>query len=134
MKRIQYHSHGGPQALMPGAEWVARQTDVALTAAVRNAMAKIDGVTSPSMRPSRDEPPSKSQPPLDRPRQVSIWGSIGGRFGSSASYGSLGAMTTEPSVSARSGRPSWVSTRRNEASAGWCERDQRYRLFDEPES
>lgn len=42
-------------ALVVGAQWVARQPDAALAQAIRNALAKIDGVLSPAMRPALDD-------------------------------------------------------------------------------
>ncbi|QNQ10422.1 helix-turn-helix transcriptional regulator [Sphingomonas alpina] len=42
-------------ALVVGAQWVSRQTDPALAHAVRNALAKIDGVLAPEMREALDD-------------------------------------------------------------------------------
>ena len=42
-------------ALVIGVEWVSRQTDAALAEAVRNALAKIDSVLTPTLRPALDD-------------------------------------------------------------------------------
>jgi len=42
-------------ALVVGAQWVSRQTDDGLARAVQDALAKINGVLSPGMRPALDD-------------------------------------------------------------------------------
>lgn len=59
------------QALVIGAQWVSRQTDDTLALAVTNALAKINAVLPPDMRPALDDDaiyvgyPLKGPMPLD---------------------------------------------------------------------
>ncbi|MEA0737819.1 YafY family protein [Xanthomonas campestris pv. campestris] len=43
------------RALVTGAQWVSRQSDEAMTQAVQNALAKLDGVIPQEMRPALDD-------------------------------------------------------------------------------
>ncbi len=76
-------------ALVIGAEWVSRQTDAALAEAVRNALAKIDSVLTPTLRPALDDSSFyvASGPPSS-PR-ASIWRSAAARCASSVDAGCL---------------------------------------------
>lgn len=117
-------------ALVIGAEWVARQTDAALAAAVRNAMAKIEAVLAPKLHHALDGTSFY----VGSPRHSTLTGLDLGecrraireqrklRILWRSENGSLTERVIWPIMLGFDG------TRRS--FAGWCETEERYDVFD----
>ncbi|CCM77263.1 conserved hypothetical protein [Rhizobium mesoamericanum STM3625] len=116
------------QALVIGAQWVSRQTDVTLSLAVRNAVAKINAVLPPEMRSALDDDTvyvgrcMKAAPPLDlgdmrralrEQRKLSI------TF--SGEHADLGEQTVWPIMLGL--------FESNRFIAAWCELDSQFRVI-----
>lgn len=116
------------QALVIGAQWVSRQTDVALSLAVKNALAKINAVLPPDMRSAFDDDtiyvgsPTKGATPLDlseirralreqRKLKITL----------SGEHAALGEQTVWPIMLGLIGSGRFI--------AAWCEVDSQFRVI-----
>lgn len=119
------------QALMLGAEWVSRQADAALTAAIRNAVAKIDGVMSPATRHGLDDATFYVAAPRRSPTAGLDLGQCRRAVRDQLKM-RIAWREDDGSVSMRIVWPILLGFDGAERSfAAWCERDQCFQRFDE---
>ncbi|GAC1045960.1 HTH domain-containing protein [Rhizobium sp. No.120] len=116
------------QALVIGAQWVSRQSDVSLSFAIKNALAKINAVLPPDMRLVLDDDtvyvghPLKGSTPIDLSEiRRALREQRKLRITLSGEHAALGAQTVWPIILGFFDNNRFV--------AAWCEFDSQFRII-----